>query len=186
MIRSLIAGLLLCTALSNVVCAAGVNEINTCHLLTSEEIAAAIGAKVKEGERRDEGWQADGSYSSACIWMVESGSNPSPNPRARRFVILHAMQWPVGREMAGKYLQSFRKSAEQGVIRSAPTPRNFGDEALWWGDGLAVRKGDVSFGVSVFMPDAASNQPARTSVLEEKLAPLILRRIDQQSVNRAV
>ena len=32
---------------------AGVNEINACDLLAPEEIAAAIGVKVKEGERRD-------------------------------------------------------------------------------------------------------------------------------------
>jgi hypothetical protein len=93
-------------------------------------------------------------------------------------VILNAQRWPAGRDMAKKFLQAFHDSAEKGVIASKPVPRKFGDDALWWGDGLAVRKGDVSFGISVFMPKRGE---ARTSVLEEKLAPHILKRLDRKT-----
>jgi hypothetical protein len=158
---------------------AGTLEINACELLSSAEISSAIGVAVDGGRRQDEGPQADGSYSSSCIWMIEPQKKRDPAARlgGRRFVILNAVQWPQGRNLAGKFLQAFRDAAEQGVIPSKPAPRKFGDEALWWGDGLAVRKGDVSFGVSVFMP---SEEAPRTSALEEKLAPIILRRIDEQ------
>lgn len=155
-------------------------EINACELLTSAEISTALGLPVGEGRRQDEGMSRDGQYSSSCIWMIEPGKQPdrSAPARGRRFVILNAMQWPAGRDMAKKFLQAFHDSAAKGIIPNKPSPRKFGDEALWWGDGLAVRRGDVSFGISVFMPQR--NVP-RTSAMEEKLAPHVLRRLDRKS-----
>lgn len=155
-------------------------EINACELLTPAEISAAIGLPVDKGRRQDEGMSRDGQYSSSCIWMIEPGKAPDATApaRGRRFVILNAMQWPAGRDMARKFLQAFHDSAEKGIIASKPSPRKFGDEALWWGDGLAVRRGDVSFGLSVFMPQ---RNGVRTSAMEEKLAPHVLRRLDKKS-----
>ena len=155
-------------------------EINACELLTPAEITAAIGLPVDKGRRQDEGVTGDGQYSSTCFWTIEPGkaADPSAPARGRRFVILNAQRWPAGRDMAKKFLEAFHESADQGVIANKPVPRKFGDEALWWGDGLAVRKGDVSFGLSVFMPKRGE---ARTSVLEEKLAPQILKRLDRKS-----
>ena len=161
-------------------------EINACSLLTSAEISKAIGFAVDAGRRQDEGMQANGSYSSSCIWMIapakDQPANPSPRQR-HRFVILTAMQWPAGKDLARTFLDAFHTAAANGVIASKPTPRKFGDEALWWGDGLAVRKGDVSFGLSVFMP---SPDTARTSAMEEKLAPHILRRLNDRVAKQAV
>jgi hypothetical protein len=147
-------------------------EIDACELLTPTEISAAIGLPVDQGRRQDEGMSRDGQYSSSCIWMIE------PGKPGRRFVILNAQQWPAGRDLAKKFLQAFHESADKGIIASKPSPRKFGDEALWWGDGLAVRRGDVSFGISVFMPRP---DVARTSAMEEKLAPHVLRRLDKKS-----
>ncbi len=175
--RTLLACLSLSAAMPCMAATPATRDINACELLTSAEITAVIGAKVDDGRREDLGSQPDGSYASACIWMIRSDTTP----RGRRFVILSAMQWPAGSDRAGTYLQSFRDSAEQGILPARPSPRQFGDEALWWGDGLAVRQGDFSFGISVFMPDAAANQPQRTSVLEEKLAPLVLSRIKSRA-----
>ena len=166
--------------------AAPSNEIDACSLLTSAEISKAIGLAVDAGRRQDEGAQSSGAYSSACIWMVAAAKDQPPNqsPRQRhRFVILTAMQWPAGKDLARTFLESFHTAAANGDIASKPTPRKFGDEALWWGDGLAVRKGDVSFGVSVFMPTPGV---ARTSALEEKLAPHILRRLNERVAKDAV
>jgi hypothetical protein len=160
-------------------------EINACALLTAAEISSAIGMAVDGGRRQDDGMQEDGQYSSSCIWMIEPNQprDPAAKLGGRRFVILNVMQWPEGRNLAGKFLQAFRDSSDKGVIPSKPTPRKFGDEALWWGDGLAVRKGDVSFGLSVFIPNP---NVARTSALEEKLAPQVLRRIDARAADRAI
>jgi hypothetical protein len=41
----------------------------------------------------------------------------------------------------------------------------------------------VSFGLSVFIPNP---NVARTSALEEKLAPRVLRRIDARAADRAI
>lgn len=155
-------------------------EINACALLTQAEISAAVGLAVDNGRRQDEGMSRDGQYSSTCMWTIEPGKTPDQTApgRGQRFVILNAQRWPAGRDMAKKFLQAFHESADKGVIANKPVPRKFGDEALWWGDGLAVRRGDVSFGISVFMP---KRDEARTSAMEEKLAPLVLRRLDRKS-----
>jgi hypothetical protein len=155
-------------------------EINACELLTPAEITAAIGLPVDQGRRQDEGMSRDGQYSSTCFWTIEPGKAPDETApgRGRRFVILNAQRWPEGQDMAKKFLQAFHDSADKGVIASQPVPRQFGDDALWWGDGLAVRKGDVSFGISVFMPKRGE---ARTSAMEEKLAPHILKHLDRQT-----
>jgi len=160
-------------------------EINACELLTPAEISAAIGLPVDKGRRQDEGIARDGQYSSTCFWTIEPGKAPDQTApgRGRRFVILNAHRWPAGQDMAKKFLEAFHESADQGVIPNPPVPRKFGDDALWWGDGLAVRKGDVSFGISVFMPKRGE---ARTSILEEKLAPQILKRLNRQDRKTAV
>lgn len=155
-------------------------EINACELLTPAEITAAIGLPVDNGRRQDEGMSRDGQFSSTCFWTIEPGKAPDETApgRGRRFVILNAQRWPAGRDMAKRFLQAFHESADSGVIPNKPAPRKFGDEALWWGDGLAVRKGDVSFGISVFMP---KRDEARTSAREEKLVPQILKRLDRKT-----
>lgn len=155
-------------------------EINACELLTSAEISTAIGLPVDNGRRQDEGMSRDGQYSSTCFWTIEPGKAPDATApgKGRRFVILNVQRWPAGKDMAKKFLEAFHESADKGIIPNKPAPRKFGDEALWWGDGLAVRRGDVSFGISVFMPQRGV---PRTSQVEEQLAPHVLRRLDQES-----
>jgi hypothetical protein len=153
--------------------------IDACSLLKAAEIQATVGAPVDPGVRRDAGTESNGAYSSSCVWTITQ-SHPAPaDPTkplgGRSFVILHAMQWPAGSGLARTFLDSFREAAAHGEIPSQPQARNFGDEALSWGDGLAVRQRDVSFGVSVFIPGMAKE---RRGAIQEQLAPLILRRLD--------
>lgn len=161
--------------------AAKAAQIDACTLLSAAEISKAIGFPVDKGARKDDGYQADGSYSSACVWVIQQGKAVKPDPLAplngKSFVILNATQWPAGSGLSRTFLQAFHDAAAQGVIPAKPAPRDFGDEALWWGDGLAVRKGDVSFGVSVFMPGSKPKVPGK---LEEQLAPHILQRLDKR------
>lgn len=155
-------------------------EIDACTLLSAAEISKAIGLPVDKGSRKDAGFQSNGSYSSACVWVIQPDKAMTHDPSAplggRSFVILNAMQWPAGSGLARTFLQAFHDAAANGDIPSKPVPRKFGDEALWWGDGLAVRKRDVSFGVSVFIPGPKSKR----ALFEEQLAPHILRRLDQR------
>jgi hypothetical protein len=156
--------------------------IDACALLQGAEISQAIGAPVGEPARQDAGLEPDGSYSSSCVWEIHAANPTAANAAAplggKSFVILHAMQWPRGSGLAHTFLDSFRDAAENGDLPGKIVPREFGDDALWWGDGLAVRKYDVSFGISVFFPGSKAN---RTGAFEEQLAPHILRRLEKRA-----
>lgn len=156
-----------------------VERIDACALLRPSEISGVIDLPVGEGVRRDAGIESNGSYSSTCVWTIEPGKDVPADPAAplegRRFVILNAMRWPAGSDRASTFLQAFREAAASGEIPGTPSPREFGDEALWWGDGLAVRKREVGFGISVFLPEAEQKHPG---TFEEQLVPHILRRLE--------
>jgi hypothetical protein len=153
--------------------------IDACALLQRAEITQIIGAPVGEPTRRDAGLASNGSFSSTCIWEIQAANPPPLRADAplggKSFVILNAQQWPRGSGLAHTFLDSFREAAKNGDIPNQTTPRKVGDEALWWGDGLAVRRHDVSFGVSVFFAGSKMNH---TGAFEEQLAPHILRRLD--------
>ncbi|WP_082989721.1 hypothetical protein [Woeseia oceani] len=161
-----------------------VKELDACTLLAPAEIAQVVGRPVERDFRNDLGLQADGSYSSTCVWIIEQADGVELNPRAplggRSFVILNATQWPAGSGLASGFLQDFRDAADNGEIPSAPTPKEFGDEALWWGDGLAVRSGDISLGVSVVIAGAKSRPRI---VYEEQLAPYIMQHVASQTAD---
>jgi hypothetical protein len=154
-------------------------SIDACSLLDVAEIGQAVGLPVDPGVRRDAGLESNGAYSSSCVWVLRPADEPPPDPTkplgGRSFVILNAMLWPAGSGLARTFLDSFREAAAHGEIPSQPQARHFGDEALSWGDGLAVRRHDVSFGVSVFIPGVTKE---RRGALQEALAPAILRRLD--------
>jgi len=160
--------------------AATAPRIDACALLDPAQIARVIGQEVDPGVRQDAGLESNGAWSSSCVWGLTAERGAPRNPAAplggRSFVILNAMQWPVGSGRAHEFLDSFREAAASGVLASEPSPRKFGDEALWWGDGLAVRKRDASFGLSVHMP---RTPPRDRGVWEERLAPLVLSQIDR-------
>lgn len=156
--------------------------IDACALLAAEEVRDVLGTAVLEGERRDRGVEPSiGAYSSACIWVVPTDEAGEPDADApldgRSFVILNAIRWPIGSARAGEYLEAFRSAARNGEIPATPVPRRVGDEALWWGDGLAVRRRNVSFGISVYLQ---SGKALPRGVAEARLADSILRRLDLQ------
>jgi hypothetical protein len=157
--------------------------INACTLLTDDEVAAVLGARVGPGESHDSGtiesgnYVAAGTYSSTCLWRVASEGPPPSDPNlslgGASYAILNAMQWPVGSGQAKNFLQSFRDAAKEGVIDQLPVVLKIGDDALWWGDGVAVCKGDRSFGISVHLV-GGRNQERR---MEEALAKKIVARL---------
>lgn len=157
-------------------------EIDSCALLQSAEISDALGLPAGPGTRRDAGMEPNGAYSSACFWIVRFGGAETEDPAAplggKSFVILNAMQWPTGSGLAHTFLEAFHAAAETGEISARPEPRSFGDEALWWGDGLAVVTGDVSFGISVFAPALEAEYPG---FFEEQLARKVLQRLNARN-----
>lgn len=163
--------------------------IDACSLLTAADIKKELGLSVEAGSRRDSGLESNGAYSSACVWLFTSERERQADPDAplggRSFVILNALRWPEGSDGARTYLQAFREASDSGVLPKQPSARSLGDESLWWGDGLAVRKGTVSFGVSVFTPRQAGAAPnAKPGEREERLAKVILSRLAAQGAGR--
>jgi hypothetical protein len=156
--------------------------INACALLSDAEVSAAVGAKVTAGERKDAGdvggsgdYAGKGTYSSTCFWRFVT-DGPAPNDPNKpmggaSFAILNAMQWPKGSGEAKKFLESFYEAAKNGVIDQTPVALKIADDAIWWGDGVAVRKGDRSFGISVHIPGERPKQRAMEEALAKKIAP---------------
>ena len=132
---------------------ADVPESNACTLIAKEEVAKVVGGTVETAERKDDGKTEDGAYSSTCVWKVTGLAPMAAKPDApfggAAFAMLNTITWPAGSGMAKKYLEDFRDAAKQELIDMTPVAVQAGDEALWWGDGVAFRRGDVSFGVSV-------------------------------------
>jgi len=157
--------------------AAAPPSIDACALLTASEVSAVLGAPVEAGVRHDEGITSVGAYSSACLWKLRNARLHSHDPNASLggvdFAILNAFSWPSSSAAAG-FLQSFRSAADQHEIPMHPVALDLGDEALWWGDGVAVRRGTMSFGVSIVV-NAADR--AQRRVWEEALARSILPRL---------
>ena len=154
-------------------------RIDACAFLRQDEIQQVLGRSVHPGERHDDGEVAPGgepSYSSTCLWRVKTGDEVPPDPGSpvagASFVIVNAIRWPVG-EASARYLQSFREAAEDGTIDGDPDPVDIGDEALWWGDGVAFRKKENSVGVSVHLP----GDRERERLLEETLSRIVARRL---------
>lgn len=166
------------------VAAADGTPINACTLLTDDEVSAAVGAKVTPAERRDDGYVGgqgkyapEGTYSSTCFWQFHADASGKDDPMlpmgGKRFAILNAMVWPTDKD-ASSFLQSFRDAFKEEIIPSDPVAIDIGEEGLWWGDGTAVRKGNRSFGMSVFLQNG---DKASQRKMEETLARKIEKRL---------
>lgn len=159
------------------------STINACELLSISEISLAVGRPASQRAPNDAGFEADGTYSSTCVWEIRPDSEAPRDPTApldgKSFVILNAIKWPEGRRLARRYLEAFRSAAVAGEISGVPTPKEFGEESLGWEDGLAVSWHDVGFGVSVFLPGLSK---AERVAIAEQLAPRVLMRLKNEAL----
>lgn len=144
----------------------GSAQINACDMISAADVRRVIGVAVRTGDRQDDGITRDGAYSSTCYW----GTNEVPEAGGT-YAILNMMFWPEGSEGPKQFLESFHEAAAEHVIPGEPVPLSYGDQSLWWGDGVAVAIGDVSFGISVrhSSPDKSIRR-----IMEEMLAKRIL------------
>ena len=152
---------------------ADVPQQNACTLIAKEEVAKVTGGTVEAADRRDDGKTDDGAYSSTCVWKVTGLPALPAKPNApfggAAFAMLNTISWPAGSGQAKKYLEDFRDAAKQDLIDMTPVPVQAGDEALWWGDGVAFRRGDVSFGVSVHVGTDKKAEQAMEEALAKKI-----------------
>ena len=149
-------------------------EINACDLLTDQEVSEVIGRPVEPAVRRDAGYEQEGMYSSTCLWRVAADkgkADPTKPMGGASFAILNVQNWPAHRNPSD-FLKSFRVASREKII-SSPTVElsGIGDEALWWGDGVAVKKGSISFGMSVHLVDDRDKRRPFAEELAKKVAP---------------
>lgn len=155
--------------------------INACALLSHKEVEDVVGKKVTEGTRQDEGVIADnpfvttGTYSSTCFWQVvnpDLAPDPDLPMHGASFIILNAMQWPDGPDGAHRFLQGFHDAAKNGDIPHEPIAVQVKEEALWWGDGVAGRVRDRSYGISVhIVGNSKPQEQQHEEALARKIAP---------------
>jgi hypothetical protein len=151
-------------------------ERNACSLISPADIASVTGGQVKPGERNDSGVVDQGGYSATCLWKIE-GLPKLPEKDGEPFggtpfVMLNTIDWPAGSGMAKKYVNDFRDAAKQDLIPSTPIEvKTIGDDSLFWGDGVAVAKGDVSFGISVHVGNDKKAEQGMEEALARKIAP---------------
>jgi hypothetical protein len=150
---------------------------SACALLTQWQVSEAMKMQVDPGIREDtgrlDGDAYQGAYSSTCVWKAAGDRDAHDLTRplgGASFAILTVISWPVGVKGAEIFLQSFRDAAQSHIIANAPVPLQIGDEALWWGDGVAVRKHNHSFGISVHLVNGRSKERQ----LEEFLAAKVI------------
>lgn len=158
------------------------SAIDPCSLLSAAEVSAAMGATVGSGRLTTIGPTRDGAFSTTCLWEVALPPGVVPDPTksrgGRSFAILNVMNWAGGPGDPRIFLEGFRKAFREKAIGSEPVDLQIGaDEALWWGDGVAARKGQVSFGISV----ASAGDRAARRPKAESLARLIVRRIGKSA-----
>jgi hypothetical protein len=155
--------------------------IDPCTLLTVAEVSAAVGQPVAPGRPSSAGVTKDGAFSTTCLWQAALPEGVAPDPSrslgGRSFAILNVQSWPDGADGARKFLHGFRQAFAEGDIAAQPVPVEVGaDEAIWWGDGVAARKGGVSIGISV----ASAGDRALRRPRAESLAKLIVARLGGQ------
>lgn len=152
--------------------------VNACALASIEEISAVTDRRVARGVRTDRGLierePYRGAYSSTCVWKVATERNvndPALAIGGASFVILNVISSPTGSSSAARaFLHTFRDAARRHIIAGTPVPLKIGDDALWWGDGVAVRKGNNAFGISVHLVNARPKERHMEETLAAKLA----------------
>jgi hypothetical protein len=152
-------------------------KTNSCTLLTDRQVSEVVRMKVDQGARDDggrlEGPEYAGSYSSTCVWRasVDRGAQDPERPLGgASFAILTIIGWPPHVSGPVKFLQTFRDAAQSHDIATTPVPLQIGDEALWWGDGVAARKGNIAFGISVHLVNSRSEERQMEELLAAKIA----------------
>jgi len=149
--------------------------IDACGLLTPDDIASVTGKKAGAPISGGDEDTSDGSRSSTCVWKLAgdagAGTQALDAPlQGSNYAVLNIQSWPQGSDGARKFVEDFRDAAEHDLIPAKPVTVQVGDEALYWGDGVAVRKGNVSFGISVHLVGGKPTEQA----MEEALAKTIL------------
>jgi hypothetical protein len=144
--------------------------IPACPLLTLDEVTAAFGQAVIAAEQAPMGGGEGEGRMTTCFWTPVGGK-----PGATLSLVVWS--WPPGDGGAAGFLETIRILAEESPDRPPAETLAIGDDALWDGDRVYVRKGGVSVTLATSLnaldatPDARAKLEALAAIVAERLQP---------------
>lgn len=142
--------------------------IPACPLLTPDELAAVFGQPFAATEQEPSGGGEGEGRMTTCLWTPADGE-----PGATLSLVVWS--WPPGDSGAAGFLETLRILAEETPERPPVETLAIGDDALWDGDRVYLRKGGVSVTVAGSMnaldpiPDARAKLEALATIVAERL-----------------
>jgi hypothetical protein len=141
--------------------------VPACPLLTPDEVATVFGSPLAAAEQEPSGGGEGEGRMTTCLWTPTGGK-----PGATLSVVVWS--WPPGDGGAAGFLETLRLLAEEEPDRTTETLA-IGDDALWDGDRVYVRKGGTSVTLATSLnaldptPDARTKLEALAAIVAERL-----------------
>lgn len=143
-------------------------EVAACPLLTADEVESVFGQILVADEREPTGGGLNQGRMTTCIWSPAGG-------RLGPTLSVIVWSWPAGSPGAAGYLEAFQQIAAEYPDLPQPEPLAIGDAALWDGNGVHVRKGDLTFSLATSMNALDPTSDARAKL--EDLAAIVAGRL---------
>jgi hypothetical protein len=142
--------------------------IPACPLLTLDEVATAFGNPVVAAEQEPMGGGEGEGRMTTCFWTPADGK-----PGATLSIVVWS--WPPGDGGAAGFLDTLRILAAESPDRPPAETLAIGDDALWDGDRVYVRKGGVSATLATSLNALDATPDARVKL--EALAGIVAGRL---------
>jgi hypothetical protein len=143
-------------------------SIPACPLLTVDEVGTTLGVAVEAAEQLPSGGREGGGRMTTCLWTPAGG-------RLGATLSLVVWTWPPGNGRALGYLAALREATTEFPDRPPPDTLAVGDDAVWDGDRLHVRLGEVNYTLATSLnaldatPDAKAKLQALALLVAARL-----------------
>lgn len=142
--------------------------IPACPLLTVAEVSATLGVAVEAAEQPPSGGGEGEGRMTTCLWTPSGG-------RLGATLSLVVWTWPPGNGRALGYLAALREAAADFPDRPPFETVAIGDDAVWDGDRLHVRQGEVTYTLATSLNALDPTPDAKAKL--EALADLVAMRL---------
>jgi hypothetical protein len=142
--------------------------IPACPLLAADEVAAVFGHRLEAAEEEPSGGGEGEGRMTTCLWTPAGGGLGAT-------LALVVWSWPPGDHGAAGLLETVRILADETSERPPVETLTIGDDALWDGDRVYLRKGGVSVTLATSMnaldatPDAKAKLEALAAIVADRL-----------------
>jgi hypothetical protein len=134
--------------------------IPACPLLTAHEVTAVFGGPFAAAEQEPSGGGEGEGRMTTCFWTPADG-----RPGATLSIVVWS--WPPGDGGAAGFLETLRILSDESPDRPPAETLAIGDDALWDGDRVYLRKGgtSVTLATSLNALDATPDARAKLETL---------------------